>query len=232
MVSGDFYWVDEVDGKIIFAVADCTGHGVSGAFMSLLGHNLLNQSIYPYKNLTAAAILNRVNHGIKEVVRPQDDETRILDGMDVALCIIDKKNNELQYAGARCPLYLVRKKELVEIKANRFAIGFSFGKGPVEFENNSIKLEEDDLFYIFSDGYADQIGGKDGTEKFKYQRFRELLLEISELDMEQQKNLLEETLFQWRKDTPQLDDVMVAGFKISLDEDQTSAFMDTSFSKN
>jgi serine phosphatase RsbU (regulator of sigma subunit) len=232
LVSGDFYWFDEVEGKVIIAVADCTGHGVSGAFMALLGHNLLNQSIYLHKNLTASHVLNRLNEGITNMIKPMDQEAKILDGMDVGLCIIDKKNNELQFAGARCPLYLIRKKELIEVKASRFAIGFSLNDKPIKFENNIIKLEAEDSFYIFSDGYADQIGGKDGNEKFKYQRFRELLLEISDLDMAQQKQILDDTLSNWRKDTPQLDDVMVVGFKINLGQNEASEFADASFSRN
>jgi serine phosphatase RsbU (regulator of sigma subunit) len=214
VVSGDFYWFDQLHGKKIIAVADCTGHGVSGAFMSINGHHLLNQAIFSNNFSTASDILDRLNEGVVKEFHKAYRETDFKDGMDVSLCIIDEQNLKLQFSGANHPLYLLRDNEIIQVKGNRFSIGTIIRNQIGKFSNHIIDLRKGDLVYLFSDGYADQIGGENGEEKFMYPRFRELLLEISHLRMNEQQNILSEQFESWKGRNSQLDDVLVIGFKI------------------
>lgn len=209
VVSGDFYWFDVKDGKIIIAAADCTGHGVSGAFMTINGYHLLNQMIHNGSEVIASQVLDHLNEAVIKNI--QGD--RHQNGMDIALCIIDKERMTLQYSGAACPLYILRNQELIQIKADPFTIGLAV-KGKVKkYTNHEIPIQPDDMFYIFSDGYADQIGGPD-DKKFSYRRFRELLLSNGSAAAAFQKELLSETITQWLDGKEQLDDILVIGFKV------------------
>lgn len=213
-VSGDFYWFDVKDDNIIIASVDCTGHGVSGAFMAINGYHLINLAIYPYPNLVASEILDRLNLGIIRGLHQQDNKARIYDGMDIAICIISKDKKTLQYAGANNPLYLLRNKEIIQLKADRWAIGISVTGKINTFTNHEIDLEKNDIIYLFSDGYADQLGGEEGIEKFMYPRFREMLVSTGDKGMEQQLKEIEKNFDNWKKDQEQLDDVLVIGFKV------------------
>ncbi len=209
-VSGDFYWFKELGGKKVFAAADCTGHGVPGAFMSLVGHNVLNTVTKVFTK--PSQILNNANRLAVDVLRPVDGETYMRDGMDIALCTIDQKAMTLEFSGAHNPVYIVRNGELITIESDPFSIG-SYINNEREFTNHNVNLQEDDCLYIFSDGYADQFGGPKG-KKFMRKRFRELLLEISHLPMPEQKWRLMDTLDRWQGNQEQVDDILVIGIRI------------------
>lgn len=208
VVSGDFYWFDTKDGKIIVAVADCTGHGVSGAFMSINGYHLLNQVVHSTP-LIASKILDRINEEIIEDIQHGLHEN----GMDMALCIIDINEMRLQYAGAASPLYMVRNGDLISIKADPFSIGQTSKHTIRKYTNHEVAVQKRDMIYMFSDGYADQMGGTK-HEKFSYKNFRELLVKISTADADKQLELLDRQFVQWRAGHEQLDDVLITGFKI------------------
>ncbi|MBW8050421.1 MAG: PAS domain S-box protein [Cytophagales bacterium] len=200
-------------GAIIIAAVDCTGHGVPGAFMSVIGHDLLNEVINNKGITDAAKILGALNDGIVNALKQKGKEGEARDGMDIALCLIDLHKKELQFSGAYNPLYLIRDKQLQKFKGNRFSIGmYKVGKDK-EFTNHHIKIKNGDTYYIFSDGYADQFGGPEG-KKFTYKRFQDLLIEIQHHSMEKQHEILDETFEKWKNKEEQLDDVLVIGIRI------------------
>lgn len=210
VVSGDFYWFGEVEGQVIVAVADCTGHGVSGAFMTINGYHLLNKVIYSNREMVAAKILDSLNQNIIEGLHSEDH----LNGMDIGLCVINKKAMTLQYAGAIVPLYIVRGKELIQVKGDPFNVGLVIAGRIGKFTNHTIQIFKGDMIYMFSDGYADQIGGIE-DEKFSYRRFRELLMDISVQDADNQLKHLERSITEWKGNHKQLDDILVLGFRIT-----------------
>jgi serine phosphatase RsbU (regulator of sigma subunit) len=210
IVSGDFYWIEKVNNKVMFAAVDCTGHGVPGAFMSLVGHNGLNQSIKEHGITRPSDVLRDLNRISYEMLHKDRDQF-VRDGMDMALCALDRERMVLEYAGANCPLYLVRDDEVVQYQPDKRPIG-GFEPGDLGFTDHRIQLRKGDVVYIFSDGYADQFGGPKG-KKFLYRRFRELLVEIHSQPMDRQKNLLLEALNQWRGAQEQVDDVLVIGMR-------------------
>lgn len=210
IVSGDFYWVDRVNNKVIFAAVDCTGHGVPGAFMSLVGHNGLNQSIKEHGNVRPSDVLRDLNRISYEALHKDRDQF-VRDGMDMALCALDPDRLLLEFAGANCPLYLVRDGEVLQFAPDKRPIG-GFDLGDEGFTDHRIQLRKGDVVYIFSDGYADQFGGPRG-KKFLYRRFRELLVEIHDKPMDRQKILLLESFNQWRGAQEQVDDILVFGMR-------------------
>jgi serine phosphatase RsbU (regulator of sigma subunit) len=212
IVSGDFYWMEEKDDTVIFAAVDCTGHGVPGAFMTIIGYNGLNHAFNESKETSPASILNSLNEVISTTLR-QDKGSNIKDGMDAAMCMINPKTNELQFAGAFNPLFLIREGVVQEIKGNKLPIGAFIGEERQKFTNHKFQLEKGDTIYIFSDGYADQFGGPKG-KKFMYKQFRDLLLEINGKSMDDQKKILNETIESWRGEHEQVDDILVIGLKI------------------
>lgn len=215
VVSGDFYWFDIKDDKIILAVVDCTGHGVSGAFMSINGFHLLNHAIDRRSNgLDASGILNRLNENIIQSLHQQDEDSETTDGMDVALCVIDANMRRLQFAGANLPLYIIRGEELIQIPGDRYPIGLLVKDNIQTFTSKDVELFKGDVIYIFSDGYADQLGGGKGFEKFMYKRFRELLLTIKGEEMEKQLRIIEDTLISWKGNQSQTDDILIIGWKV------------------
>ncbi len=212
IVSGDFYWFEKFENKSIFGVVDCTGHGVPGAFMSLLGSNGLNSALKEGKLSQPAAMLDYLNKSIFDSLNKSDITNEVRDGMDVALCTIDHDTLELEYSGANNPLYIVRNGEFLITKANKIAIG-SFAPGEAHFDNHKVQLQKGDAVYIFSDGYPDQFGGPRGR-KLMYNRFREYLLEICNDPIENQGELLNERLMAWQGKMDQIDDILVIGLKI------------------
>jgi serine phosphatase RsbU (regulator of sigma subunit) len=212
IVSGDFYWIAEDKKKIYFTAADCTGHGVPGAFMSMLGISSLNEIIANENdNLTANRILNLLREKIKFSLHQTGKEGENKDGMDMALCILHKNKNVLEYAGAYNPLYLIRDGELIEYKADRMPVGiYHVEKGT--FTNNEIEIRKNDSIYIFSDGYADQFGGPAQT-KFKSANLKKLLLEIHDKPLAEQKQILDERLAKWKGDLEQVDDIIFIGIR-------------------
>jgi serine phosphatase RsbU (regulator of sigma subunit)/HAMP domain-containing protein len=213
IVSGDFYWIEQRDNKTMFAAIDCTGHGVPGAFMSIVGYNILKQVINSNKNSSPSFILDRLNEGVSETLHHGHDVAQAKDGMDVAFCTIDFSTLELQYAGAFNPLYVVRDGQLIETKADKFPIGLFLGEEKKKFTNHTVQLRKGDAVYIFSDGYADQFGGPKG-KKFMISHFRNLLIQLAAQPIEQQKQIISKTLNDWCGKLDQVDDILVIGLKI------------------
>ena len=211
IVSGDFYWAKRINGKILFSVADCTGHGVPGAFLSLLGIEFLRQIVVEKEILRPATVLNEMNRYF-DMVFGGLDELALKDGIDLALCAYDYENRILEYAGAFNPLYIVRDHEIIEVRGDRIIVGPDYGLPRGSFTNNSLSIEENDMLYLFTDGYADQFGGPEG-KKFKYRRFRHLLMSIHELSMGDQHRRLEDNIREWMGEEDQIDDQMVIGIR-------------------
>ena len=211
IVSGDFYWIEKVEEKVIFAAVDCTGHGVPGAFMSLIGHNGLNQAVKERGRSRPSEVLKDLNKIAFDALHKDREQYLVRDGMDMALCALDPRKRILEYAGANCPLYIVRKGEMLHYPPDKNAIG-SLDLNGKSFTDHRIQLEPEDMVYIFSDGYADQFGGERG-KKFLYRRFRELLLEISQEPVEKQRALLQESFNRWRGAHEQVDDILVMGMR-------------------
>jgi serine phosphatase RsbU (regulator of sigma subunit) len=207
VVAGDFYWMHKIDGKVFFAAADCTGHGVPGAMVSVICNNALNRAVNEFNKQTPAGILDQARDiVIQEFDKSEED---VKDGMDVALCsLVGKK---LEYAGAHNPLWIIRNNEILEFKADKQPVGnFEMAK---PFNNQSIDLEAGDVIYLFSDGYVDQFGGVRG-KKFKPKQLRELFLSIHQNPLEEQATILEETIINWRGDIEQVDDICVIGIRV------------------
>ncbi len=218
IVSGDFYWCSKIDDKIIIAAVDCTGHGVPGAFMSMIGNTLLNQIVNEKRITKPSEILRLLNLGVYEVLHQQKVDALSDDGMDTALCCIDYKNNELQYAGQN-PLYLLSNDQMEVIKGDIYGIG---GRGAIaklhnqlkkEFANHVIPIKKNMSIYLFSDGYMDQFGG-DKRKKFGTQKFKELLLNNRHRSMQNQKELIKSAHIEWKGSSPQIDDILVIGIRI------------------
>ncbi|KPK84405.1 MAG: hypothetical protein AMS27_10035 [Bacteroides sp. SM23_62_1] len=212
IVSGDFYWLTKKKDKIICAVADCTGHGVPGAFMSMLGIALLNEIVNKKANFNASEILNELRILVIKSLRQTGRMGEILDGMDIVLLILDQENKTVEYAGANNPLILLRNGGLIEYKADQMPIGIH-ATADEPFTNNVIKLKKGDVLYAFSDGYIDQFGGPK-NKKFMFTHFKELLGEIYNKSMDEQKEVLEKTLDDWMSETSQIDDILVMGIRI------------------
>lgn len=218
IVSGDFYFIKKIGDKVIFAAVDCTGHGVPGAFMSLVGHNALNQAISVNEEMDPSKIMLDLNqYAANAFSRTTSADTTddIKDGMDMALCVYDKKASTVEYAGANNPLYLIRDEKLVTYKADKIAIG-SPSRTNEPFHKHLIHLEEDDMIYIFSDGYADQFGGPKG-KKFLLEPFRRLLTDISGETLDTQHIRIADTMEEWRKGwskvEEQIDDILIMGIR-------------------
>jgi len=208
-VSGDFYWFANKGKKLMFAAADCTGHGVPGAFMSLVGHNALNQATKVYNK--PSQVLNAVNRLAAVALRANQDHF-MKDGMDIALCAVDMEAMELEFSGAQNPAYVVRAGELKELSADSFSIG-SYVKGERDFSEKKMSLQKGDCIYLFSDGYADQFGGPLG-KKLMRKQFRQILVEINELPIEQQRIIVQMRFEEWQGENEQVDDVLVIGVQI------------------
>ena len=229
VVSGDFYWAKKVRNQIIFAVADCTGHGVPGAFMSMLEISFLNEVTRKKETTSPAKALELLRKYTKTALKQIGDKNENKDGMDIALCIIDLKTNVMEYAGAYNSAYIIRNEELnnkellinnqkfqntkniITLKADRQPIGIYIKEKP--YINHKFQLQKNDTIYLSSDGYADQFGGKDGY-KFYLKQFKELLLSFQVKNMKEQGQILEQTFVKWKGKNKQLDDVLVVGVKI------------------
>jgi serine phosphatase RsbU (regulator of sigma subunit) len=211
IISGDFYWLAERNDSILFAAADCTGHGVPGALMSILGITFLNEVLQERCQLKANRILNQLREKIMKALHQTGEAAKSKDGMDIAMCIFKPDSGEIQYAGANNPLYRIRDKELEEIRPDKMPIGIS-GREELSFTNHIVKTLPGDIIYLFSDGFADQFGGPMG-KKFKYKPFKELLLEIHQAPMMEQKEILQAELEKWKGDLEQVDDILIMGVR-------------------
>ncbi len=213
IVSGDFYWIEEWKHQVFIAAVDCTGHGVPGAFMSILGSDLLHEIIKDHGITKPAAILNAMDKGLAKILHQHTASNEVKDGMDIAFCAIDKRNNLLEYAGAFNPLWLIRDNTLQEFTADKQPIGVFIDDQPKLFTNHEIKLLPGDLIYIFSDGYADQFGGQHG-KKFRYKQLEEIVLANCSKPLYVQKDILEIKFDEWKGDLEQVDDMLVIGVRI------------------
>ncbi|MCE3296163.1 MAG: response regulator with CheY-like receiver, AAA-type ATPase, and DNA-binding domain [Crocinitomicaceae bacterium] len=214
IVSGDFYYFSHVGEHIILAAVDCTGHGVPGALMSMIGNDLLNHITKDRKASKPAEILDLLHFGVTNVLKQHENYGETRDGMDIALLSIDKKNRKLQYAGAYRPLTLVRNGELITYKADKYPIG-NAQQDRDHFTNNEIPVEKGDVLYLSSDGYADQFGGDKG-KKFMVKNFNELILANAHLPMAEQEKILDKTITGWMgSEHEQVDDMLVIGLRIT-----------------
>jgi serine phosphatase RsbU (regulator of sigma subunit) len=230
IVSGDFYWVKEIKNNLIVVGADCTGHGVPGGFMSMLGITLLNDLVGLDSLDRPGEILGKLRIKVKEMLTQEGKLDEQKDGMDMAIVILNQANKELQFAGANHPLYIVRKKnqlekkdlesyasveseglQLYELKGDKQPIGVHWEE--MEFTSHTIGMQKKDTFYIFSDGFADQYGGAN-RKKYKASNFKNLLLSVQKESLEKQKQLIENAFESWRKEVEQIDDVCVIGLRI------------------
>ena len=226
VVSGDFYWhynpmgsgiasneiqQDHKNNQVLLAAIDCTGHGVPGAFMSMIAFNLLNKIVVK-GFLDPQEILYKLNKEIRIALKQQ--ETNNLDGMDMAICAIDKKKQLVTFSGAKNPLVYIKNNKLHYIKGSKYPIGGAQTKENVKYSSHEIPFEEGDVFYMYSDGVIDQFGGDDGR-KFMSKRFKNLLLKNHHLPMKEQKSLIEKAMSDYMGTThKQLDDMLVIGFKM------------------
>lgn len=211
IVSGDFYWISRVESKTIITAADCTGHGVPGAFMSMLGVAFLNEIVNKDLITDTDEVLNRLREKVINALQQRGISGETKDGMDISLLCLDEDNRTLHYSGAFNPLIMIRNNELTEIEADRMPIAIYDNMFP--FTKNEISLQTGDTFYIFSDGYIDQFGGPD-HKKFKMKQFKQLLLNIHQLPMSLQKEKISKTFEEWRGDSKQIDDIVVVGLTV------------------
>ncbi len=217
VVSGDFYWMQELeitkksnDQIVLFAAIDCTGHGVPGAFVSLMAFNFLEKIVNEHNTHSPSKILQELNREVIQVLRKDGQMTSTKYGMDMSLVSWNKSTNKIIYAGARNPLYVIADNKLTQIEADRMSIGTT---PAYEFTEQEVDTKRGDMLYLFTDGYADQKGGAE-EKKFYYPPFRELLAKLSSKSAKEQENVLEETFIKWKGNIKQIDDVLIIGAKI------------------
>lgn len=209
IVAGDFYWVENVGDWTLFAAADCTGHGVPGAMVSVVCSNALNRAVKEFHILEPGKILDKVLEMVLETF--EKSESEVNDGMDISLCAYNRSTGKLHWAGANNPLWIVRKKELIEYKANKQAIGKI--DSPTAYTTHTITLQPGDQLYVFTDGYADQFGGAKG-KKFNYKNLQDFVVKNSDISITEQRTALAAMLKEWRGELEQVDDILVMGIKI------------------
>jgi len=212
IVSGDFYWMYDSGDEQFIAACDCTGHGVPGAFMSIIGHNSLNKVVREYGITLPGAILDQLNQEVVKALMQRNEET-INDGMDLTLIAFNRKNFTLNFAGAYNPMYLVRKGEVITYKGDRFPIGMSSIEAKKTFMNQQVEIQPGDMVYMCSDGYADQFGTAE-AKKYKSGNVKKLLSEIWNLPIKEQHDRLAKEILDWKGDLPQVDDIMFIGTRI------------------
>lgn len=212
IVSGDFYWVGTKGDEFLVAAVDCTGHGVPGALLSIVGYNALNTTVKDLGISKPSEVLSGMNRQVINTLR-QDSNSDIKDGMDMALCCFNRKTRMLQYAGAHNPLYIISDGALRVINASKITVGSVETEVNIHPENHNLQLKEGDVFYIFTDGYADQFGGPE-NKKFKSHRLKKLLLECHTKPMKEQKDMLEKTLKDWKNKNMQVDDILIIGVRV------------------
>lgn len=212
VVSGDFYWFGEFQNEFYCIAADCTGHGVPGALMSIIGVDKIVQAIFEKKISEPGKILSFLNKQIKKVLKQHSDESKQMDGMDIALLKFNKTLDEVEFSGANRPLLLIRNNSTLEYKADKMAIA-GFTSDQQEFSTTKISLLKNDSLFIFTDGYADQFGGEAG-KKFMSKNLKELLMSVSELSSVEQKHKIETAFNEWKKTYEQVDDILIIGIKI------------------
>lgn len=209
-VSGDFYWIYSAGGRQIIVISDCTGHGLHGAFLSILGMTLLNRIVIAEMIYRPDEILGHLRDEVIRALKHTTGDDDIRDGMDMAVCSFDKEKGTLLYSGANSPLYLVREGRLVHYSPDKMPVSVHYRMDP--FSLNTIELKKGDTFYIFSDGYADQPGGP-VKRKFMSERLKNLLAEMEGFPMNIQRDRLDSTFLEWKGENPQIDDVTILGVR-------------------
>ena len=212
-MSGDFYWISEKGTKIIIAVADCTGHGVPGAFMSMLGISYLNEIMNLDGDISPATILGKLRDHVIRSLHQTGRLGESQDGMDMALIIIDRETRKIEFSGANLPLIIFKDGEMVHVPGDKMPIGIH-ESNITPFSVKKFSLEKGDVIYAFSDGYPDQFGGP-RNKKFMMKGLRKLLAGISMLPMDQQKRLVEKNFLSWKGNIPQVDDVLLVGIRVN-----------------
>ncbi len=213
IVSGDFYWFSHQNNISFLAAVDCTGHGVPGAFLSMIGNDHLNQIVNSEQRTRPDEILNRLHHEIQSTLKQKHGQTENHDGMDIALCAIHHEDNKLAFASANRYLYLIRNGELTETKGDHFNIGGIMHEDVRQYTLYEKQLQKGDVFYIFSDGVSDQFGGSD-SKKFGYRRLKELLIELHTLPMNEQRAQFKTAMENWMGNSPQIDDFLLIGVRV------------------
>lgn len=217
IVSGDFYWFTRIENRIILAVADCTGHGIPGAFMSVLGISLMNQIVIEEKNTDVSFILQRLDHKLKKAFDYSndliDEDKRPFDGMDIALCCIDYNTKNLSYAGALRPLYHISQNDLYTLQGSHYPIGGMNLEINRKYESQSVNFYPGDKLYLCSDGYADQFGGPK-NKKFMTKKFKSILQRTAKFSMQTQQLELDRMFNEWRNNYEQTDDVLILGVQL------------------
>lgn len=213
ILSGDFYWLEETDDYIFVAAADCTGHGVPGALVSIVNYNLLNKAVLEKKLTDPGEILDAANLSLTQTLHQSYNQAQIKDGMDVALLSINKKTGEVIYAGANNPIYILSNGKISEIKANKFPVGAFMEEKMQKFTSHKVDVTKGDKIYLFSDGFADQFGGPKG-KKYKYKQLQEKLISSSTLSPEEQKKFMLRDFLEWKGILEQVDDVLLIGIEI------------------
>jgi sigma-B regulation protein RsbU (phosphoserine phosphatase) len=211
IVSGDFYWFHRIDNKLLAGVFDCTGHGIPGAFMSMLGVTLLNETVVREKIIEPHLILNRLREKIIEALGQKGIISEVKDGMDGSIISYDLKNKTLVYSGAFNPMYLIRDNKIIEFMGDRMTL--SYQDTILDFSHQEIKTKPDDLIYLFTDGFVDQFGGQE-EKKFLRTKFREVLLKNHKNPLAVQKEMLLDTYLKWKGKEEQVDDITVVGLKL------------------
>lgn len=212
IVSGDFYWISEQSGRIIVACADSTGHGVPGAFLSMLGISFLSKIVNERGIIQPSIILNRLRMNIISHLHQTNKDVSAGDGMDMSIISIDKRNGMMEFAGAMNPIYIVRNGHFIELKPDRMPVGY-YDNEDRSFSSSKVAIKPNDQIYMFSDGYYDQFGGKDGL-KMKTKKFKEILSRCALKSNEEQTNILEEEFLSWKGTYEQVDDILVLGIQI------------------
>lgn len=207
IVAGDFYWIEKVNDTVFFAVADCTGHGVPGAMVSVVCSNALDRVVKEFRITEPGKILDKIRELVIETFEKSESEVK--DGMDISLCAISK--SEVNWSGANNPLWILSEGKLTEIKANKQPIGKHLSQTP--FTNHRLEAKQGDILYLFTDGLADQFGGPNG-KKFKYKQFSDLLVTLQHLPLAQQKEKIDQTFQNWKGNLNQVDDVCVAAIRV------------------
>jgi serine phosphatase RsbU (regulator of sigma subunit) len=212
IVSGDFYYVYATRRSVFIAAGDCTGHGVPGALLSILGISFLNEIVQCRSDHKANRILNQMRERVMKALRQKGEKTDTPDSIDVGLCILDRESGQIQYSGANRPLIMVRNGILTEFKPDKMTIGVA-PLAELPFNNQIINSRKGDTFYMFSDGYSDQFGGPD-ERKFKLKQLKSVIETLTDMPMSGQKDVLERTFLEWKGNVPQIDDVMIFGFRV------------------
>jgi serine phosphatase RsbU (regulator of sigma subunit) len=211
IVSGDFYWIGENSGTVFIVGADCTGHGVPGALMSMIGHELLDKIINVDNVTEPAKVLDIMSKGLEKIFsREKNTGLVIRDGMDIGICAVNLEKRKMDFAGAFFPLYIIRDNRLISLEGDKYTLGMT--NTDRSYTNKTMDLLEEDMLYLFSDGYVDQFGGSE-NKKFMYRRFRYLLMTIYRFPVDDQKAILEENIKTWMGNYDQVDDFLVIGFK-------------------